>query len=125
MRANLDPSVWGEKGWAFLSNCLHAYDSSSRDAYLRFLRVLPEVLPCASCRQHAAEFLTKHPPEKRADLTLWLEDFRADVADRVRPQTCAFRAPALMVLMLLLLLGALRLGFAWPGGGSRGAFAQR
>jgi len=125
MRANLDPSVWGEKGWAFLGNCLHAYDSSSRDAYLKFLRLLPEVLPCANCRRHAGEYLAKHPPENRDDLSLWLEDFRADVADRVRPQTCAFRAPSLLALMLLLFLGAVLLGLAWPGGASRAFFAQR
>lgn len=133
MRANLDPAIWGEKGWAFLENCLHAYDPTSRNAYLRFLHVLPEVLPCATCRQHAREFLTAHPPEERHDLSGWVEDFRMGVAERVRPQRCAFHASTLLLLMLLTLVGALVLGFAWSGGGGGGgagggaqtAFAQR
>ena len=72
MRANLEPEIWGPSGWAFLSSCVTACDEASRSDYLALLRLLPAVLPCSSCRHHAAEYISAHPPEKSAHLGDWL-----------------------------------------------------
>ena len=125
MRVNLDPSEWGEKGWAFLDSCLRSCDPSSRSSYVKFLRVLPEVLPCANCRRHTREFLTKNPPEDHHDLLVWLRDFRADVAARVHPQACAFSASTVFLLVLMVSVAAVLLGLNWPIGTQRASFAQR
>ena len=80
-RANLDPRAWGPQGWTFLSACAEACDEASCASYVRFLGLLPEVLPCASCRLHAAEYLADHPVDCR-DLPAWLRAFRAAVRRR-------------------------------------------
>ena len=82
MRRNLDPQVWGGGGWAFLEHCLLAADDSSREAYIQWLHLLPDVLPCSRCRQHCAEYLRAHPPAQEKDLLAWLHDFRAAVKHR-------------------------------------------
>jgi hypothetical protein len=83
MRANVEPEIWGPSGWHFLTHCLEAYDASTRPAYIQLLQLLPAVLPCAKCRQHAAMYLVKHPPDDSDDLGKWLRDFRTAVAVRV------------------------------------------
>lgn len=84
MRKNIDPVAWGAAGWVFLQNCLLASDDRSRPAYLHWLHLLPDVLPCGSCRAHAQAYISQHPPENHNDLVAWLDAFRAAVKERVQ-----------------------------------------
>ena len=108
MRQNVSPKVWGPQGWDFLHNCLTAADESSRVPYLQLLHLLPAILPCASCREHAALYVLKNPPELAADLKQWLLTFREVIAERVRgpgePSILAYR---FMIILAVLLLAAL------------------
>ena len=81
MRRNLDPQVWGPCAWQFLFDAAEACDAASGDAYRRFLELLPEVLPCAACRAHAAAYVRRHPVDVEA-LPAWLRAFREDVRRR-------------------------------------------
>lgn len=87
MRKNIDPSVWGAAGWVFLRNCLLACDDRSGAVYVQWLHLLPEVLPCGSCRAHARAYLSQHPPENHKDLVAWLDAFRRAVSERVRAKS--------------------------------------
>lgn len=117
MRQNLSPKVWGPQGWDFLHHCLTASDESSRVPYLQLLHLLPAVLPCASCREHAALYILKNPPEDAPDLKQWLLTFREVIAERVRgPQQTGIFAYRLVALLTVLLLAALT-GLAVQGFG--------
>ena len=82
MRANVEPWYWGRCGWLFLSACVKAVDDESRSTYDTFLKLVPEVIPCATCRMHGQKFVKEHPPEKAKDLSQWLMQFENDVATR-------------------------------------------
>ena len=82
MRKNLSPKIWGKSGWSFLRNCAEACDDESFPRYKEFLNLLPDVLPCEKCRQHAREYLRLHPPKPGEDLTQWLEEFENTVRAR-------------------------------------------
>ena len=108
MRQNLSPKVWGPQGWDFLHNCLYASDESSRLAYLQLLHLLPSILPCASCREHASLYIAKNRPEDASDLKQWLVAFREAVADRVRePQGAGDAAYRVMAFFCVLVLAVI------------------
>ena len=76
------------------------------------MRLLPDVLPCQSCRSHAYEFVSINPPEEAKDLKSWLQTFRSTVAarkrmnssDRVEPRR---GMPVILSLMFVILLIAI------------------
>lgn len=80
-RKNLDPKEWGPCAWRFLLDCAQAYDEHSAPAYDALVRLLPEVLPCSTCRAHAAEYIETYPVDT-ADLTGWLMTFREAIRRR-------------------------------------------
>ncbi len=116
MRQNLSPQVWGRHGWDFLEHCLYAYDATSRIAYLQLLHLLPSILPCESCREHAALYLVKNPPEDAADLRQWLAVFRDAVAERVKGKRPSDRLPDRIVALLCVLVMAVVVATALQAG---------
>lgn len=84
MRKNLDPAIWGPGAWDFLHNTVSAVDGASRGSYDRLMGLLPDVLPCASCREHAARYVREHPPDAAQRLDVWLQDFERDIRQRKR-----------------------------------------
>ena len=102
-RANLDPKAWGPPGWAFLSACAAACDEESAAAYRAFFQLLPNVLPCESCRAHAREYVRVHPPDAAA-LVAWLERVRRAVAQRTsRSDGRRWKNAALFFFLFLFL----------------------
>ena len=87
MRKNINPQIWGESGWTFLSSCLSACDEESRSACLMLIHILPQVLPCTSCREHTRAYIATHPPKLEKDLVKWLDAFKLDVKQRLRLRT--------------------------------------
>lgn len=84
MRKNIDPQIWGAAGWTFLRSSLRASDEDTHHVYVRWLHLLPEILPCSTCREHAALYLSTNPPDQHKDLVMWLDAFQDDVARRLR-----------------------------------------
>ena len=128
MRRDLDPSVWGRAGWAFLGSCAHAVDEHTQAHYHQLLRLLPEVLPCGKCRRHSRDYLSQNPPEEAADLEKWLQHFEAAVAQRKAkgeqlPPSPVMRAGPLLLCLLLCACVAVAAARAWPRGEQ--SFAQR
>ncbi len=84
-----------------------AADEPTRHSYHEFLRLLPEVLPCAACRRHCAAYLARSPPEESPDLRAWLADFRKDVEERVQQERAQSRTRTVLVALACILLAAL------------------
>ena len=106
MRKNLEPKQWGPGGWQFLRDCVYACDDASRESYLQLMRLLPNVLPCAACRQHCRAFLETNPPEAAPDLAEWLDTFEWEVAVRVRPALSWSGLVPVLVLLLIVTVAA-------------------
>ena len=118
MRQNLDPAVWGPGAWDFLHNVISAADENTRGSYDSLMLLLPDILPCESCREHAGRYVREHPPQSSASLDSWLRDFERSVAARRRSENAERRrsqrrarkgAPWQLVWVLILLVLALAL----------------
>lgn len=96
MRENLDPKQWGPCAWNFMENCAKGCDGVSMAAYEEFVRLIPDLLPCEACRNHASEYIKMHPVI-RSDPAAWVRAFRehvaAAVARRRVPEPEAFSCP--------------------------------
>ena len=116
MRTDVDPSVWGSSGWAFLRNCLNSSDAASRPYHQQLLRLLPEVLPCGRCRRHSREYLGMHPPEQAPNLSGWLRDFEEAVRRRTseEPRSSALGSGPLLACVLLAAALAVAVALLWP-----------
>lgn len=90
MRNNLHPALWGRDGWSFLKSCAEACDEASLPHYKALVQLLPEILPCEKCREHAREYIAKNPIADAASLSTWFHEFESAVSRR----TNAARAPA-------------------------------
>jgi hypothetical protein len=121
MRTNINPKEWGGSAWKFLKSCAEAYDDSCADDFQSFIKLLPSVLPCETCRLHSAEYIASHPLDT-GDLVGWLERFRLAVAARnapaatTSPPKCQKSPRVLLVvigtLLAMLAVVLLILGFS-------------
>lgn len=86
MRRNIDPHIWGGHAWRFLEACAAALDDRGEGAcyesYKQLIALLPEVLPCAQCREHCKEYLREYPLPPARDIMAWLREFREAVKRR-------------------------------------------
>ena len=64
-RININPNIWGPKGWFFLDSIILSYPLNpsfdDKKKFREFFTLVPEMLPCAKCRQHYGEFISKFP----------------------------------------------------------------
>ena len=64
-RINIDSNIWGPKAWFFLDSVILSYPLNpsfdDKKNFKDFYSLLPIMLPCAKCRQHYNEFITKFP----------------------------------------------------------------
>ena len=121
----MDPRDWGPCAWKFLFDAATARDAQSGDAYRRLIELLPDVLPCASCRAHAATYIRDNPVDVER-LPAWLQSFRdairrRNVADarqrrgpscRVHPPRAGVWLAIVAGVLAFLLVVALRLARA-------------
>ena len=107
-REDFTPTLWGGAGWTFLEYCARGLDEQSVPLFHDFLRLLPGVLPCASCRKETEEYIRVNPLCDREPLD-WVLRFRAAVAARVRAELrpCGAYAWLAVGLAALLLLSVL------------------
>jgi hypothetical protein len=101
-RVDYDPRLWGSAGWTFLEYCARGLDEKSASSFQDFLRLLPQVLPCDSCRVETEAYIQDHPFRGVRPLD-WVLSFRASVAARLRSQA---RAPCHVYACLALVLAA-------------------
>lgn len=83
VRKNVNPSTWGPAAWDFLKHSAEACDAESAEDYEAFVHLLPSVLPCERCREHAAAYIADNPVDTD-DLVAWLTRFRLAIADNKR-----------------------------------------
>lgn len=81
MRTNVPPELWGPSAWTFLDYCAAGADPSSPSSFYDFIELLPAVLPCERCREHAAAYLAEKPV-RGSEARAWLKAFRQDVEKR-------------------------------------------
>jgi len=115
MRVNIDPQKWGSCAWQFLDYCAQACDEASASQYREFIELLPSVLPCEQCREHAGAYIASHPVDTR-DLPQWLQRFKAAVSARKslevpRSAKCcggriSYGARVCMLIVFVILLAA-------------------
>ena len=114
----MDPVVWGPGAWDFLHNLVSAADESTRGSYDNLMLLLPDVLPCATCREHAGRYVREHPPHSAPSLESWLWDFERRVGERKRSEDAERRraqrrgrpgAPWQLLWVLILLVVAFAL----------------
>lgn len=116
-RRNVHPSVWGPPAWAFLRSSAEACDEESQEAYRAFFELLPQVLPCARCREHSRSYLREHPVDVK-DLPAWLTRFEAHVQrSKLQTRDGGKTSRGFPLLLVLLLLAAIAAG--WMLGGDR------
>lgn len=79
-RINLDPKVWGSKGWFFLDSIILSYPEEptyeQRKMFKMFFTMVGDMIPCAKCRvnykAHLQELpLTEKELANNATLTSW------------------------------------------------------
>jgi hypothetical protein len=83
----MDPEIWGFKAWSFLFSTLETLKQNfdqNIEKWQRFLRILPKVLPCFTCKQCCAKFMLERSPPTTSleDCQKWLCDLRRDVRRR-------------------------------------------
>ena len=80
-RINLDPEIWGGKGWFFIESICLAYPTNpteeEKKQYKIFFYTIPIVGPCNKCRQHFNKFINKYPLndtilKSKENLILWI-----------------------------------------------------
>jgi hypothetical protein len=104
MRKNLDPSLWGPGAWQFLRQCAEACDDESRHHYLRLFHLLPDILPCETCREHSREYLLESGPEHEKNLLRWLQDFETAVRLRKHNESRKKSTPRMFLLLVVVML---------------------
>lgn len=88
----LDPSIWGPAYWSMFHFVPYAYEDmpnrSVKEAMKNFIRSIPVLLPCQSCRDHAFEYLTKSDLDvavsNRETLETFFIDFHNSVNKRLK-----------------------------------------
>jgi hypothetical protein len=64
-RININPNIWGPKGWFFLDSVILSYPLNpsfdDKKKFKDFFTLVADMVPCAKCRQHYSEFITKYP----------------------------------------------------------------
>jgi len=78
---SIPTSVWGHSGWKFLFSIAYVYpeydpDPETKQNYYVYFTHLRNMLPCAKCRNHYAEYLKNNPIQfyihNRESLFRWL-----------------------------------------------------
>ena len=68
MRINLNPKIWGSKGWFFLDSIALSYPTHPTDDdknnFKNFFTLIGEMLPCEKCRINYGKHLRKMPLTK-------------------------------------------------------------
>ena len=121
MRVSIPPEIWGPSAWQFLEHCAAGLDAASAPSYRRLVELLPDVLPCAKCREHCRSYLASHPVDLERPVP-WLQDFKASVsANKVEaclaPAASAAPPPATRSIcrLVVLWLALLVLAALWWG----------
>lgn len=83
----MDPEIWGFRAWSFIFSTLETLRKNfgqNIEKWQRFLRILPKVLPCFTCKQCCAKFMLERAPPTTSveDCQKWLCDLRRDVRKR-------------------------------------------
>jgi hypothetical protein len=81
----IDPDVWGFRAWSVLfaiGRRMQGADEKMRSAWIKLVRMLPDVLPCHTCRCCCAKFIKNTPPELTNNPLTWLNLLRSEVAAR-------------------------------------------
>ena len=64
-RININSNIWGPKGWFFLDSIILSYPMNpsfdDKKKFKEFFTLVSEMLPCAKCRHHYSDFITKFP----------------------------------------------------------------
>jgi len=64
-RININSNTWGPKGWFFLDSIILSYPLNpsfdDKKRFKEFFTLVKEMLPCAKCRQHYGDFVSKFP----------------------------------------------------------------
>lgn len=76
---------WGPPAWKFIESVMKGFDSSAQDnaKLVRWVNLLPAVLPCERCRDNFSRTLQKYPMRDYANKNLHAEWF-ARVREEVR-----------------------------------------
>lgn len=74
----MNPSSWGPQFWFVIHiGAINAISQPARDAYVSWITTLPQILPCADCRNHFAQLLSnpvydiRRYKNAREDLVYW------------------------------------------------------
>jgi hypothetical protein len=54
----------------------------THENFCRWIRSVPDELPCSKCRRHAQEYIDKHSPENELNSFLWTWEFHNTVNKR-------------------------------------------
>ena len=74
----MEVSEWGPAAWKFLHSATFAVPKrlspEQQHAFKTFFTYLPDVLPCAICREHYKQYVLNHPIQTstREELSKWL-----------------------------------------------------
>ena len=82
----IDPDIWGFYAWSVLFAIANRVQKSDtiimvRHAWFKLARLLPEILPCHTCRCCCAKFIKQSPPENSSP-TKWLYQLRQQIQTR-------------------------------------------
>jgi hypothetical protein len=85
----VDPDEWGSLAWSCIfGSAMRVVSEPSPErlaAWRQLVTLLPNILPCFSCRHCCAKYLAKYPlPASSGEIMTWLERLRLDVRDRNR-----------------------------------------
>lgn len=76
----MEPETWGFRAWSTLFGLASSLSTLKKPVWLRLVRLLPDILPCQTCRTSCAKFIEHHPPEKSLNAPLqWLCTLRRNV----------------------------------------------
>lgn len=96
----MDVRFWGPQFWATLEFLAFNYpqnpSSQDRQNMKTLYALLPEMLPCTSCRTHFAQLLKDFPVQldSRDTLTRWLVEAHNRVNDRLKKPRVAYEVVA-------------------------------
>lgn len=94
----MEVSEWGPAAWTFLHASTFAVpkqlSSEQQHAFKTFFTYLPEVLPCAVCREHYKQYVSRHPIQTstREELSKWLVGVHNNVNAITKKQLISFES---------------------------------
>ena len=95
----MNPEIWGSAAWDYLGLVTQAYNKNDQNQknYIKFFKLLGDVLPCKLCQQSYKKFYQEIPIQDyltdSESLSYWLYLIHNKVSNKLRKQGKTIKQP--------------------------------